>query len=459
DFNLSENHSASLKYNYTWSEQVNGTFDVDAWGASSNGIEKDFSHAVNGALNSQLSNTLSNEFRFQYAREDRPRSYGGPLFPGGDTPAPPQFNDLLGGKPFPDVGMDFGDGFRIGLPFFLPIDPGFDTRIQLVDNITKLSGDHLFKFGVEYNRTKVQQQFIGFSNARYIFDSVDSFIDYVETGDTDNIVLFLQSAAIPPTPQSSLGLQTFNVNELAVFFQDTWQPTPNLTLNLGLRWEGTWHPDNLIEPQNTFFATYLDDARFPSDGSIPDDLNNFQPRFGLAYDLKGDGDAVFRFNAGSYFSRIPMLVFAQHRTTNGAFQSILAASGANYDDFGGLRRPAPADGHSFPDGHSGRLQGSSATQDLVVQRRIREAGKRQRCVRDLRPARPHRQPVPVHEQERRGARRAIWFRHAPGRRRHPCADDHGEQRPVSLQRDHDRPQGPERDRRPPDLRGQLHAVE
>ncbi|MCH7565899.1 MAG: TonB-dependent receptor, partial [Gemmatimonadetes bacterium] len=327
DFNLSENHRASLKYNYAWSEQVNGTFDVDAWGASSNGIEKDFSHAVNGALNSQLSNTVSNEFRFQYAREDRPRSYEGPLFPGGDTPAPPQFNDLIGGKPFPDVGMDFADGFRIGLPFFLPIDPGFDTRIQLVDNITKLSGDHLFKFGVEYNRTKVQQQFIGFSNARYIFASVDGFIDYVETGNSDNIVLFLQSAAIPPTPQANLGLQSFNVNEIAVFLQDTWQPSPNLTLNLGIRWEGTWHPDNLIDPEDTFFATYLDNPLFPSDGTIPDDLNNWQPRFGLAYDLKGDGNTVLRVNAGSYFARIPMLVFAQHRTTNGAFQQILFRSG------------------------------------------------------------------------------------------------------------------------------------
>ena len=59
-----------------------------------------------------------------------------------------------------------------------------------------------------------------------------------------------------------------------------------------------------------------------------------QPRFGLAYDLNGDGDAVIRVNAGSYFSRIPMLVFAQHRVTNGAFQGNLAASGANYDNFG-----------------------------------------------------------------------------------------------------------------------------
>ena len=331
DFNLSDKHTASLKYNYTWSEQVNGTFDVDAWGASANGLEKDYSHAINGALNSQLSNTLSNEFRFQWAREDRPRSYDGPTFPGGDIPQQPAYGGV---KPFPDTGMGFADGFRIGLPFFLPIDPGFDTRIQLVNNITKLSGDHLWKFGVEYNRTKVEQQFVGFSNTRYIFDSVDSFIDFVENDNSDGVVLFLQSATVPPIPQDQLGLQDFSVREIGVFLQDTWTPTPNLTLNMGVRWEGTWHPDVFIDPDDTFFAPYLSDPDFPSDGTIPDDLNNWQPRFGLAYDIDGDGETVFRLNAGSYFSRIPMLVFAQHRTTNGAFQQILAASGANYDDFG-----------------------------------------------------------------------------------------------------------------------------
>ncbi len=343
DFNLSENHRLSLKYNYTWSEQINGTFDVDSWGRSANGIEKDFSHAVNGALNSQLSNTVSNEFRFQYAREDRPRTYEGPLVPGGTAPAQPAFDDI-GGRPFPDIAMDFADGFRIGLPFFLPIDPGFDTRIQLVNNISKLSGDHLFKIGAEYNRTKIKQQFVGFANSRYIFSSVDNFISWVGNNDfvtcsdfstsatgtcpagttiTGPVLLYLQSATVPPIAQSDLGLQDFTVSELGLFIQDTWTPSANLTLNLGVRWEGTWHPDQIVDPEDTFYGFYLGNPEFPSDGTIPDDLNNWQPRFGLAYDVKGDGSTVLRLNAGSYFARIPMLVFAQHRTTNGAFQQIL----------------------------------------------------------------------------------------------------------------------------------------
>ncbi|MFW6089488.1 MAG: TonB-dependent receptor [Gemmatimonadota bacterium] len=353
DFQLSENHRASLKYNHTFSEQVNGTFDVDAWGLSANGIEKDFSNAINGALNSQLSNALSNEFRFQWAREDRPRDYGGPLIPGATPPPMPQFDDI-GGRPFPDIGMGFAEGYRIGLPFFLPIDPGYDTRFQLVDNLSYLTGDHLFKVGAELNRTRVEQQFLGFANGRYIFDSVDSFIDFVENDNTDGVVLYLQSSTVPPTPPEDLGLQDFSVTELALFLQDTWKVRENVTLNLGVRWEGTWHPDMFIAPEETFYEPFLDDPEFPSDGTIPNDLNNWQPRFGLAWDVDGDARTVFRLNAGSYFSRIPMLVFAQHRTTNGAFQSILAGSGANYDDFGtipefGELLPPPAGGPFLPD--------------------------------------------------------------------------------------------------------------
>ena len=275
------------------------------------------------------------------------RWYDGPLMPDATVPAPPQF-ETLGGRPFPDIGMDFADGFRIGLPFFLPIDPSFDTRLQVVDNWSWLWGRHLFKAGAEYNRTGVSQQFIGFANGRYIFDSVDGFINFVTqgpgyvtcsdgsdsangrcpegTGITGPVLVYLQSGTVPGVAPERLGRGDFGVNELALFVQDTWRPSERLTLNLGLRWEGTWHPDVMVEPGATFFAHYLDDPRFPSDGTIPDDLDNFQPRFGLAWDVTGDERTVLRLNAGAYHSRIPILVFAQSVTTNGAFQQIFFRS-------------------------------------------------------------------------------------------------------------------------------------
>ena len=349
DVNAGERHQASVKYNYTWSEQVNGTFDVDSWGRSANGIERSRSHAVQASLRSLLGNSASNELRVQWAVEHRPRWYGGPLMPGAALPGPPQFA-RLGGRPFPDIGMDFADGFRIGLPYFLPIDPGTDGRIQIVDNVSYLRGAHLFKAGVEYNRTTMEQQFIGFANSRYIFDSVDGFIGFATHGSgyvtcsdgseslvgscpagsavTGPVLAYLQSATVAGVPADQLGVQEMATQELALFVQDTWKPTERLTLSFGVRWEGAWHPDVFIEPEETFYGPYLDDPRFPSDGTIPDDLDNVQPRLGLVWEADG-GRTLLRLNAGAYSARIPGLVFAQYRTTNGAFQQILFRSSAD----------------------------------------------------------------------------------------------------------------------------------
>src|SRR3989337_2988077 len=106
DFRLSDRHNLSLKYNYTWSEQANGTFDVNSWARSANGLEQDHSNAVNGSLVSYLSSNMSNEFRFQYSREDRPRPYDGPRSTGlgANRVDPPA------ARPFPHAAMDFPGG-------------------------------------------------------------------------------------------------------------------------------------------------------------------------------------------------------------------------------------------------------------------------------------------------------------------------------------------------------------
>ena len=459
DLNLDGRHQASFKYNYTWAEQVNGTFDVDSWGASSNGIEGDESNAFNGSLRSLLTNALSNELRIQWAREDRPRWYQGPLLPGARHAGPPQF-DALGGRPFPDISMDFADGFRIGLPFFLPIEPSFDTRLQVVDNVSFATGNHLFKAGLEYNRTRAEQQFVGLANGRYIFDSVDGFIGFVDHGSSyvtcsdgssstlgvcpagagvvGPVLLYLQAATVPGVPAEQLGRQQFQTHELGVFLQDTWHPHDRVTLDLGLRWEGTWHPEVFIEPQDAFFAPYLDDSRFPSDGRIPDDLDNFQPRVGLAWDLAGDGRTVLRANGGSYVARIPMLVFAQHLTTNGAFQQVLFRSSAAAAALG----PVPPIDEL--------IDASSAPPflpDIQVADRNLELprtwsfstgagprpGTRRGGQRHLRP-RADRRPLPLRQPQRPRVRLAVRDRHAPGRRRHQRADRGREQRAVTVQR-------------------------
>ncbi len=340
DWRLSERHNLSLKYNYTWSEQKNGTFDVDFWGRSANGLERDWSNAVNGSFTSFLSSRLSNEFRFQVSREDRPRPYGGPINP-------------ATGRPFPDTGMDFTFGYRFGMPFFLPIKD-HDTRLQALDNVSLTRGDHLIKFGAEYNRTLTNQTFIGFANGRIIFNSVSGFLAYVDSGPnyvqcsnntTNNtgacppntsivgpVLLYLQQAGVGGRTVEQAGTQEIVQRELAVFLQDTWKPDPRLTLNYGLRWEAQIEPDPITPPESVFFKPFIGTVRrgqaFPSDGKIPSDKNMFQPRLGLAYDVDGSGRQVVRASAGVYYARLAALNLASVRSTNGSIGQTLFRNSA-----------------------------------------------------------------------------------------------------------------------------------
>jgi Carboxypeptidase regulatory-like domain/TonB dependent receptor len=333
DYKVNETNNFSLKYNFTNSKQVNGTFDVDSWAASSNAIERNFSNAISGSLTSQLSNSVANEFRFQFAREDRPRDYDAPKLPGG--------------RDFPDTGMDFANGFRIGRPFFIPVVYN-DTRIQVLNNITVARGNHLFKVGAEINAVKSNQTFIGFANGRFIFSSVTGFINYVNRGrnyvecsnGTNNttgacptgsnitgpVQLYLQQAGVGGRTVEQSGTQTLAQNDLGVFIQDSWKPTPRLTLNYGVRWEAQQQPDPITAPSDVFYAPLIGKSfttaagtfRFPSSGKIPSDYGMFQPRFGLAWDVNGDGKSVLRVSAGQYYARIAALNLASVRNNNGS---------------------------------------------------------------------------------------------------------------------------------------------
>src|SRR5467141_416023 len=363
DFHLSDRHTLSLKYNYTWSEQKNGTFDVDTWARSSNALERDHSNAVNGSLVSYLSSNTSNEFRFQYSREDRPRPYTWPRSLGlGANPADPPL-----ARPFPDVAMDFANHLRFGMPFFIPI-AYYDTRVQLVDNVSFATGNHFFKLGGEYNRVNSVQTFIGFANSRYIFGSVNGFLNYVADstyvecsgGSTGTaytcpgaetvsgpVLLYLQQAGVDQNVRRS-GTQQIPQDELAFYIQDSWKPNPRLTLNYGLRWEAQIEPDPITPPSSVFFSPFIGQSvtnargkfAFPSDGTIPSDKKMWQPRLGIAYDPQADGHQVVRLNAGLYYARIPALNLASVRSTNGSLGQTLFGSSATVG--GAFPLPPPA---------------------------------------------------------------------------------------------------------------------
>ena len=101
------------------------------------------------------------------------------------------------------------------------------------------------------------------------------------------------------------------------FIQDEWKLTPRITMNVGLRYE-PWFPWEQEYGRYTSWeygtqSTVKPDAPrgilFPGDPNVPfktveNDLNNFAPRLGVAWDVNGNGRTVVRGGYGIYYNHI-----------------------------------------------------------------------------------------------------------------------------------------------------------
>jgi len=122
--------------------------------------------------------------------------------------------------------------------------------IQLLDNVTWTKGRHTFKFGADFKRLSDfdTNVFGNYSSGWYVFDGssdVGANIGEPYTAFLEGYPDYTEAATINKPEMDGLGYS------YAVFAQDDWKVTPNLTLNLGLRYE--LHPPLKEVEYNTAF--------------------------------------------------------------------------------------------------------------------------------------------------------------------------------------------------------------
>lgn len=273
---------------------------------SSDVIDQPKPFVVTGILISNLTSTLVNEFRANFTRfsSDQVKASADTNF------GIPSVE--VEGLPFDRIR--FGRGRSETTPAIFS-----QNTVEIADAATTVFGSHAVKFGGSFRREFNNNSLVG--GARPLFSFVGLF---TLANDTP---IFEAINADPVTGAAADAARNLRSNDISFFVQDDWKPLPNLTLNVGLRYEYfsplTDTGNRLTNLNLGTGAQTLTAARLVSVESLSDpDKNNFGPRFGFAYtprfsNLFGskfgeklENKIVIRGGAGIYYNRIPSVVFS-----------------------------------------------------------------------------------------------------------------------------------------------------
>jgi len=241
----------------------------------------------------------------------------------------------------PDVAIS--GGFTLGNNFEGEI-PQVGNSFQWTDSITKVKGNHTFKFGADVRRMRFDQ---------HLFFEVSGYYNYFGTGvnSTKGSDLYPDYLLGLPDQYQQGAAQVENVRATSIytFAQDSWKIRPNLTLNYGLRWEfnsplndighhvqtfrpgqsTTTYPCQLSAYSQQYFTNlgfpgedcnsagvFPTGLVVPGDKGIPSGLTQtyykaFAPRIGVAWSPGKSGKTSFRAGWGMFYNPIEQLVLEQ----------------------------------------------------------------------------------------------------------------------------------------------------
>jgi hypothetical protein len=194
----------------------------------------------------------------------------------------------------------FGDN-QFATPITLFPSLRNQEKYQLRYDVSHATGDHAFKFGVNFIHEPVLSgAFPGNQETLYQFPNDPTF--YL----TDPGQFTADYAAGASTTPASDGSFSQSLQRLALYAEDSWRLTPHLTLNYGLRWQttyGLFTGSGRSQADNAAYVALqaLEPLNIPL--SVPhDDRRQFGPRLGIAYSPGTSGKTVIRAGFGMFYN-------------------------------------------------------------------------------------------------------------------------------------------------------------
>lgn len=257
-------------------------------------------YLVNVAYDRTFTPNVLNEVRFVTQR-----NYTKQAVPATTLPTPAQLGfsitpDAPSGPPIIEINSNaLTTGFTFSGPTTL-----VNNTFGGTDTLSWVRGRHILKMGGGFSGYQNNQVFDFIINGSFNFDggaTGNGFADFLL-----GIPTFFQQG--PSAPSNIRSKSAFG------FFQDEWRATKKLTLTLGVRYEysspkyDTEGRTFSVIPglQSTVFPGSPEGLVFPGDKGAPEGVNfpvktNWAPRFGFAWDPKGDNKTSIRGGFGIFY--------------------------------------------------------------------------------------------------------------------------------------------------------------
>ncbi len=318
DWNITNDHHLSLRYNYTknryWSNP-NGTsmdggtrmpnYRVSAYSfsfANSMYGMDNLVHSFAANLNSRLADNLSNEFLATYSKLDDIRATNSSEFPFIDI----TMTDEYGNK---------DNYMALGYELFTWNNAVHNTIWNLRDDVTWYYGNHKIMGGLTFEHQMADNQYMRNGTGYYRYNSVDDFIN----GAVPEVVCLTYGYGSETKPAARV-----QFNKAGLYVQDEWNVTRNFKLTYGLRLDGLFFNNGDLLTNNAILALdYYDkngDVRHIDTGKWPNSNLIVQPRVGFSWDVLGNNTLKLRGGSGLFSGRLPLVFFTNMPTNGGLVQ-------------------------------------------------------------------------------------------------------------------------------------------
>jgi len=225
--------------------------------------------------------------------------------------------------------------------FTTPLDTSFPRSYKspvfdISDFLSHARGTHTFKFGGGFRRTVLSSEdysgvyanvtfglehgnapsaSIGPTGVSVISADDRNVFEYLYNdllGRMEGVNQMAYSSLSSVLPAGTPRNRDYTLKEFAGFIQDDWRILPNLTLNLGLRYEVSSSPSEQngyqdVPDQNSEISGSANISNFQfvaKDSWHSTALTNFGPRAGFAWDPFNTGSLVIRGSYGIYYDRL-----------------------------------------------------------------------------------------------------------------------------------------------------------